>query len=138
MITIPYSRTDIRDAISEGMDEKSVTLYFKGYVQQIVREITLLNTLKACPNVVNYEDHCVVEYPDEIRWDVLLRMELLTPLTNYMLQNKIAETDVVKMAMDICQALIEWLIMAYLQFELDNKDTVHRKLHICILGIPLC
>lgn len=46
VITIPYSRTDIRDAISEGMDEKSVTLYFKGYVQQIVRKITLLNTLK--------------------------------------------------------------------------------------------
>lgn len=48
------------------MDEKSVTTYFQGFVREIIQEVSLLNSLKGCENVVNYEDHCVVEYPDVI------------------------------------------------------------------------
>ena len=39
VITIPKSMSDVKAAMTEGMDEKSVTEYFRGFVQDIVKEI---------------------------------------------------------------------------------------------------
>lgn len=49
VIQIPQSPSDIRSALSEGMDEKSVTSYFRGFVEEIVHEIAIMSTLKSHP-----------------------------------------------------------------------------------------
>lgn len=57
VITIPGSQADVRAAYDEGMDEESVTEYFRGFVEEVVAEFALLSELKGNSNIVSYEDH---------------------------------------------------------------------------------
>lgn len=91
VMSIPESQSEVRSALSDGMDERSVTTYFKGFVDEILHEIAIMSTVKSHPNVVTYEDHHLQEYPNEIRWDILIRMELLTPIDQY--QHQLAQTE---------------------------------------------
>lgn len=76
VIRIPRSPADIRSALSDGMNEASVTSYFQGFVEEIVQEIAVMSSLESHPNVVGYKDHCVLSHNGEIGWDILIRMEL--------------------------------------------------------------
>ncbi|MBE5882023.1 MAG: serine/threonine-protein kinase [Lachnospiraceae bacterium] len=105
VITIPQNPSEVQDAYSEGMDEKSVTKYFHSFVQNITDEFALMSTLKGHSNIVSYEDHMVMEHEDEIGWDILIRMELLTPLQMWQKEHPLAEHDVIKLGCDICHAL---------------------------------
>ena len=106
VIRIPRSTSDIRAALSEGMNEESVTSYFQGFVEEIVQEIAVMSSLESHPNIVSYKDHCVLNHNGEIGWDILIRMELLTPLLDYIVSNPLNETDVVHIAKGLCSALI--------------------------------
>ena len=69
--------------MSDGLDEKSATLYFDNIVSDIVKEIILMNDLKGNTNIVSYEDHKVIKHEEGIGWTIYIRMELLTPLYDY-------------------------------------------------------
>ena len=105
IITIPQNRADVVSAYNDGMDDKSVTAYFHSYVEEITKEFALMSKLKGYTNIVSYEDHMVVEHENEIGWDILIRMELLTPLQEYGLTHQLTEEDVIKLGCDICRAL---------------------------------
>ncbi len=92
VIRIPESPAEIRSALNDGMDEQSVTGYFKGFVDEILHEIAIMSAVKSHPNIVSYEDHHLEEYPGEIRWDILIRMEFLAPLDHY-LQDKARRSE---------------------------------------------
>lgn len=66
IITIPYSQSEINNARSEGMDENSITEYYRDMVSEIVQEIALMSKFKGTANVVAYEDHAVIEHKDRI------------------------------------------------------------------------
>lgn len=106
VIRIPRSPADIRSALSDGMNEASVTSYFQGFVEEIVQEIAVMSSLESHPNVVGYKDHCVLSHNGEIGWDILIRMELLTPLIEYIVSHPLNETDVIQMAEGLCSALV--------------------------------
>ena len=106
VIRVPKSASEVKAAMSEGQDEASVTAYFQEFVDEIVKEIVMLSGLKGHPNIVDYEDHCVIEHEDGIGWDILIRMELLTPLTDYLTFHVMEEPEVLKLAKDLCNALI--------------------------------
>ncbi|MBQ6856058.1 MAG: hypothetical protein IJO13_03030, partial [Lachnospiraceae bacterium] len=91
LIRIPKSISDIREAMSEGMDEQSVTTYFEGIVKRFVKEIAVMSELKSHPNIVACEDYVVEPHAGNIGWDILIRMELLTPLVNYQLKHPMNE-----------------------------------------------
>lgn len=105
VITIPQNDADIRAAYEEGMDDKSVTEYFRSCVEDIVAEFALMSQLKGNSNIVSYEDHMVVQHEDGIGWDILIRMELLTPLMTYIRNHPLEEDDVVRLGIDIARAL---------------------------------
>lgn len=105
LIRIPKSVSEIREAMSEGMDEQSVTTYFEGIVKRFVKEIAVMSELKSHPNIVACEDYVVESHVGNIGWDILIRMELLTPMVNYQLKNPMNEETVKRLAMDICEAL---------------------------------
>ena len=105
VIRIPRSNADIKSALNEGMDEQSVTSYFQGFVTEIVQEISVMASLKSHPNIVAYEDHCVLEHNGDIGWDILIRMELLTPLQDYIFTHNLNENNILHLAQDICSAL---------------------------------
>ena len=106
LIRIPKSVSDIREAMSEGMDEQSVSTYFEGIVKRFVKEIAVMSELKSHPNIVACEDYIVESHAGEIGWDILIRMELLTPMVNYQLKTSMTEEVVKRLAIDMCEALV--------------------------------
>ncbi len=83
---------------SFSMDDRS-------FVEEIVSEIELMAKFKGNSNIVSYEDHMVVEESDGSGWTILIRMELLTPLSVYIKQNEITDETVTKIGSDISKAL---------------------------------
>jgi len=106
LIRIPKSVSEIKEALSEGMDERTVTTYFEGIVQQFVKEIAIMTELKSHANIVSCEDYVVKEHEGTIGWDILIRMELLTPMQDYLTKNAMTEETVRKLAIDMCEALV--------------------------------
>lgn len=105
VMRIPKSESDVQTVLSEGMDEESVTQIFQEVVDDLVKEIAIMTTLKGHPNIVRYEDHKVLRDSNKIGWDILIRMELLTPLNQYATMKNISEADVVKLGIDIGNAI---------------------------------
>ena len=105
VIQIPRSQADIRAAMAEGMSQVSVTSYFRGFVDEILGEIDTMVLLKEHPNIVSYEDHCVVEHVGEIGWDILIKMELLIPMVEWVLVNPMNEAVVLRCGREISSAL---------------------------------
>ncbi len=105
-ITIPLSESEWKSILSEGMDEITATSYYKGFVKELIEEISLMNTLRGHSNIVSYEDHAVIEREDGHTWDVLMRMELLTPLVDTLTAGGSMERkEAIKMGIDLCTAL---------------------------------
>ena len=46
VIKVPRSASEVKAALSEGMDEQSVTTYFQGFVDELVKKIALMSSLK--------------------------------------------------------------------------------------------
>lgn len=105
VIRIPHSTSDLKAAVSDGLDDQSVRNYFYGLVSEIVKEVSVMSSLKSHPNIVSYEDHSVLPHPGEIGWDILIRMELLTPMPDYLLSNSIDESAVIRLGIDLTSAL---------------------------------
>lgn len=112
VISIPPKTIDIESYTEEmGLDQKSFTEMVKSQMERITTEFKLMSELKGNSNIVSYEDHHVVQHDDGIGWDIYIRMELLTPLTEYLKTNytekniNIDEKLVAKIGVDICKAL---------------------------------
>ncbi len=105
-ITIPQSQSELKSVLADGMDLNSATNYYKSFVEEVVDEFALMADLKGNSNIVSYEDHMVIEHKEGVGWDILIRMELLTPLLDYTSANgSIGRGDVIRLGMDICKAL---------------------------------
>ena len=87
---------------------EAVRNYFLKQVERIKDEILILQKCKGQSNIVSYEDHLIVETAgeDEIGWDILIRMELLYPLNPHFSRKEATQYDVVRMWLDITNALI--------------------------------
>lgn len=105
VITIPQNQVDIDDVYSEGMSIEEVDKYFGSLVKDITNEISLMSDLKGYTNIVSYEDHKVIKHSDDIGWDILIRMELLTPLQEWIKNHSMDEKTVIKLGCDISEAL---------------------------------
>ena len=115
-ITIPQNESELDSILDTGMDMGSATAYCRGIVKELNEEFRLMSKLKGNSNVVSYEDHKVIEHKNEIGWDILIRMELLTPLMRYVRNHPLDRDSVIRLGIDICKAL-----------ELCRKhDIVHR------------
>jgi len=64
-----------------------------------------MSKLKGNSHIVSYEDHQVIKHENGIGWDILIRMELLTPMMSYMKTTSITKRDVIKLGIDMCRAL---------------------------------
>ena len=105
IITVPQNQSEVQSVMADGMDEESVTVYFRGFVEEMVDEFALMARLKGHDNIVSYEDHTVVQHSEGIGWDLFIRMELLTPLLTYTQQHVLTKKDVMQLGIDMCRAL---------------------------------
>lgn len=49
IISIPGNNSEIRAVMGEGIDNKSITSYFYGFVEEIIKEIAIMSELKGIP-----------------------------------------------------------------------------------------
>ena len=105
VISIPNDTAEVEAALTEGMTMDDATDYFRGVVEEIVKEFTIMERLKGNTNIVDYEDHAVLQHDNDPGWDILIRMELLTPLTKEMRSRTFTEEEVIKIGLDLCTAL---------------------------------
>ena len=105
VITVPRSGAEYQAALDEGMSGPEAERYFYGMVEEIVREFAIMAKLKGMTNVVSCEDQSVIRHKDGVGWDVLIRMELLTPLLTYAYEHPFARRDVIRLGIDMCRAL---------------------------------
>ncbi len=105
VIPVP-ARPDEVDAVrAEGRSLAETRQYFRGIVDEFVKEIQLMISLDGSSNIVSVKDYDVVEKEGGIGWYVLIRMELLTPYERYVQTHPFNEKDVIKLGCDICNAL---------------------------------
>jgi hypothetical protein len=87
------------------MDDASARSYYQALVSDIIQEIRLMSEFRGNSNIVSFEDHRVIERKNEIGWDILIRMELLTGLNEFVMEKPLSPEDVIKLGIHICRAL---------------------------------
>lgn len=105
IISIPKSESDVDAVMDDGLDEAGAKKYFEDIMREMMNEFALMAKLKGQSNIVSYEDHQIIPHQSGIGWDILMRMELLTPLRQYQKEHMRSEQEVVKLGIDICRAL---------------------------------
>ena len=105
VISIPKNSSEVATIRNEGMDDNSITSYFRGMVEDMVSEFAIMSELKGNSNIVSYEDHSYEKREDSIGWDIYIRMEMLTPLFTYMRENTFTIRDAIQLGIDMCKAL---------------------------------
>lgn len=95
VITFPY----------EGFLDIANIEACKASIKRISEEIKILYTLKGNSNIVSYEDSMIVKRTENDIWDIIIRMEYLTPLKKYLLKHTLTVRQIISLAMDVCMAL---------------------------------
>ena len=103
-ISLPTSQTEINELRASGLDEAGIRRHYENSVRDLQSEINLMSSLRGLGHIVSYEDHVFIPRRNEIGWDILIRMELLTPLTQRLAAG-MTVGDVVKMGIQMCEAL---------------------------------
>lgn len=105
VLTVPKNSQEIKFARSQGMNDNEIYNYFRGLVDNLLNEITLMDNLKGAKNIVGIEDYKIIEREGELGWDIFIRMELLTPFDSFISNPEFSQKDVIRLGVDICTAL---------------------------------
>ena len=106
-LSIPRDESEILELRLEGQDGESITRTFTSQARSIVSEYRLMMQLNNCPNVVSSYDVEAVQKDGGYGWDILIRMELLTPLKKYLVQQQdYPETETLRLGREIANALV--------------------------------
>lgn len=101
VITIPSNPGELSSVRSESPNEQSVKEYFQGLVDECIQEVSTMEYFRGNSHVVSVEDYKVVEYLDDIGWDIYIRMEYLTSFMEYCAGRALSEDDVIRLVL-IC------------------------------------
>lgn len=91
-----------------GYDKTATLAHFEKLVEGITSEINTLLDLSKKDNryIVAYYDHDIQKSLDPLHFDIFLRMEYLTPLNTHIRQKGITMGEVIKIGLNMCDALI--------------------------------
>ncbi|EOS35204.1 hypothetical protein C808_04983 [Lachnospiraceae bacterium M18-1] len=90
-----------------GYDKAAAQAHFEKMVEGITSEINTLLELSKKDNryIVAYYDHDIQKTLDPFHFDIFMRMEYLTPLNRYIRQNGFTVGDIIKLGLNMCDAL---------------------------------
>ena len=103
VITIP--KEEDLEELQQNYGQDSLTKTFNKQMQDTFKEYSLMQKLSGNTNIVNVHDVEVVQHDNGIGWDILIRMELLTPLIQLVKEKELPEAQIVKLGKDLCRAL---------------------------------
>lgn len=115
-ISIPPNDTEVISIKAEHQDEKELLHYYRSMVKDVENELEVLDKLKKSKHVTVSQEYEIREHKDSIGWDIYIRQERLTPLIDLMATRTFGEKEIIKVGVDICQALIDC----------ENHKIVHR------------
>lgn len=85
-------------------DQKSV--YYHSMAVKLAQEAAFMSDMRGNPYIVRYFGHAVIpQRGNALGWDVLIRMELLTPFKAHITAHGLMRQDVIKLGIDVCKAL---------------------------------
>lgn len=121
---------------AEELDQKGWTDaakrdYCAQMMQQLQKEINVMSKLQGNSHIVNMEDHYIVPRED-IGFDLLIRMELLTPVTS--LVQDMTMKDAVQVGIDICEALKDCKAQGVLHRDIKPENIFKNELGNYKLG----
>lgn len=105
VINIPGSQSELNCVRSEAGDDQSVREYFRNLVEECIQEISTMEYFRGNSHIVSVEDFKVMEYLDDIGWEISIRMEYLTSFMDYCAEKQLTEKDVIKLGLDLSKAL---------------------------------
>lgn len=106
-ITIPASgEAELDSLIAGGMSHEEAEKYYDSILESTSHEFELLEKLKGNSNIVSYEDHEIYRRDQGFGWDVLIRLEELTPLVKHSIDHHMEEPEIIRLGKDICNALV--------------------------------
>jgi len=106
IIEIPRDRSEIAALEAARTDEHSIRRHFEKRAREIFEEVIAMESLKSAPNVVTIEDYKLVPHIHDVGWTILIRMELLEPLSAFFKDVDFPGTkEVVRLGIDMCRAL---------------------------------
>ena len=106
VISIPESREELNAILVETENEEEARQYFENVMEDCIREISTMENFRGNSYVVSVEDFKVVEYLDEIGWDIFIRMEYLQSFQEYLAGRSFDSEQIIKLGCDLCRALI--------------------------------
>ena len=105
IISLPKTEAEAKEILYETTNQDTATQYFRDIAEVIYKEIQIMEELKGKTNIVSFEDHKIVSKEDGIGYYILIRMELLTCLNDYLMKNSMTTKMLHRLAMDLCKAL---------------------------------
>ena len=106
VISVPRSSDEIQSLRNAKMTDSQIADYYLRFAKQLAQEFAVMERLKGNTNIVSYEDHKIVPRPDGFGVDVLIRMELLTPMNQFLYNGECTEDEAIKIGIDLCNALV--------------------------------
>lgn len=107
-ITIPTKKQYIDVLNSMGGDPAKADDYFAEVLKRVTGEIQIISQLSetGCKNIVRYYENDIVETPPPKTYDIYILMEYLTPFDDFIFNNELKVSDVIKLGKDILTALV--------------------------------
>lgn len=105
LIRLPQSEDEIEDFRQDGWSDEKIRTYFEDAAFLIADEIAIMRKVKHHTNIVGYEGNQIIYQENGIGFDVMIRMELLTPLREYLRKHAFSQRDVATLGIDLCRAL---------------------------------
>ena len=105
VIAIPGSKSELNSVRAETNDDNATRDYFENLVEECIQEVSTMGYFRGNSHIVSVEDYKVIEYLDEIGWEISIRMEYLTSFTDYCTGKNLTEREVLKLGIDLCRSL---------------------------------
>ena len=105
VISIPRSKEEMEALRRKNMSSREISEYFYSVKGKFTQEFNIMSTLKGNSNIVSYENHKFVPRVNGVGYDILILMELLTPLKDRFPDLSCSQEEVYKIGIDMCSAL---------------------------------
>ena len=105
IIEIPGQQTEADTLRRIYPSRDTLEAYYENLVEGLLDEIRSMELVRGRENIVQMYDYAVDAEPDELRWTIYIRMELLTPYPEYSIRQLMTPDKVAAMGQDLCGAL---------------------------------
>lgn len=113
IIDIPVSQSDIFELLMKDMDLTSIEAYYKKQADRITKQLGRFAYLKEDSHIFKHDEFEVSKIPGGTGWRIKILKDKMMTLSEYQKVHTMSKEEVIKMGLDLCDALIEGLNAGY-------------------------